>query len=231
MIPLGIRAGVEREARRLVGLQHLDSGGGEQPEHGREREHARHEQHGELPPADAHEEEHCEERGSVDESGAEVGLHEHEQDRRRAEAEDREDRPPTCRRADTPDDEPGERKHEEDLPELGRLELDDAEVDRPLRAADRLGAHEDDDHEPERHSVDELPVPAPQLDRHEGDHDEPDRPHGSRRRLADDVVVLGAGHVEARDAGDHPEAVADEAGGGCEQDPVEARQERDERML
>ncbi len=104
----------------------------------------------ELPPADSDEEQHGEQRRRVDECGAEVRLEEHEEDRRRPEADHREIVFQRVARPDPPDHEPGDRKHEEHLAELGRLELDDPEVDPALRAADLLGEDEDDDHQGER---------------------------------------------------------------------------------
>ena len=85
VIPPGSALGIEREPRGLVRLEHLHAGRGEQPEHGDDREHADGEQDGELPPAQADEEQHREERRRVDERRAEVGLHEHEEDRHRTE--------------------------------------------------------------------------------------------------------------------------------------------------
>ena len=147
------------------------------------------------------------------------------------EADDRRDRLPARCRPYSPDDEAPDREHEEHLAELGRLELDDAEIEPALRSAHGLGGNVDDDHQRERRRVDELPGPAPDVDRDDGRDDEPDRSDRCCKALPDDEVVLVAGNVEARDAGDDPEAVADEAGGGSHEDPVEAAQERDQRRL
>ena len=87
MIPLGSRVGIEREARGLVRLQHLDARRGEQPEDGSDPDDAGAEQHEELAPADADEEEDGEQRGRVDERRAEVRLEEHEEDRNGAETD------------------------------------------------------------------------------------------------------------------------------------------------
>ncbi len=51
--------------------------------------HSDREQHRELPPAHPDEEQHGEQRSRVDQRGSEVGLHEHEQDRSRAEPDAR----------------------------------------------------------------------------------------------------------------------------------------------
>ena len=94
VIPLGIRVRVQREACRLVRLEHLHPGGGKQPQDRRDRDHTDGEQRQQLAPAETDEEEHGEQRSRVHERRSEVRLHEHEQDRSRAQAEHREDRLP-----------------------------------------------------------------------------------------------------------------------------------------
>ena len=229
--PAGIGVGIESQAGSLVRLEHLDTGCRQQPEHGGDPDHADREQREQLPPAKACEEQHREERRRVDERRSEVRLREDEKDRDGAQPDGREDRPPAGHRTSAVDDEAGDREHEEHLPELGRLELDEPEIEPPLRAADRLRRDENDDHQPERHHVDDLPVPAPEVDGHDrGDH-EPDRSDRRRDALAHDEVVLDTGNVEARDPGDDPEAVPDEAGGREHEDPVQAAQERQDSGL
>ena len=132
---------------------------------------------------------------------------------------------------DALDEESGDREDEEDLAELRGLELDEAEVDPALRAADRLGGDEDDDHQRERRAVDELPVPACEIDRDHGGDDEPGDADRGGDSLTDDEVALVSGHVEARDARDDPEPVADERRCRREQNPVETPKERDRRGL
>ena len=83
----------------------------------------------------------------------------------------------------------------------------------------------------QRRAVDELPGPAPDVERDNRRDDEPDRSDRRRESLPDDEVVLVAGNVEARDAGDDPEAVPDEAGSSGHEDPVEAAQKRQHRRL
>ncbi len=229
--PARVAARVERETRGLVGLQHLDAGGREQPEDRDDRERPEREQHGELAPADTDEEQDREERRRVDEGRAEVGLHEDQEDRAGAEPDDAQDRPPAHRRAGAVDDEARDREHEEHLAELGRLELDDAQVEPALRAADRLGSHEHDDHEHEGRAVDELPGPAPDVDRDQRHRDEADGADSDGETLPDDLVARVPRDVEARDPGDNPEAVADERSGSSHEDPVQAAQEREQRRL
>ena len=128
------------------------------------------------------------------------------------------------------DEEAGDREHEEHLAELGRLELDDAEVDPALRAADRLRGDEDDEHQRERRRRRRASSAGARgrSGSSARDHEPGDADAGGDR-LAHDEVVLVPGNVEARDPGDDPEPVADERRGGEQQDPVEAAQERDER--
>ena len=230
-MPPGSALGSSVEPGGLVRLEHLDARRREEPEHGDDGEDACGEQDGELPPAEPDEEQDREERRRVDERRPEVGLHEHEQDRQRAEPDHREDRPPLRGRADPVDDETGDGEHEQHLSELGRLELDHAEVEPALGAADRLGRDEDDDHERQGRRVDELPVPAPDVERDERHGHEPDRADGSGERLPEDEVPLVARDVEARDPRDHPEPVAHECGSRRHEDPVEAAQEADDGRL
>ena len=192
-MPARIRARVEGEARGLVRLEHLDARGGQQPENGGDCENAGGEQHRELPPAEADEEEDREERRRVHERGPEVGLHEHQEDRNRTEPDHREDRPPSRGRADAVDDEARDREHEEHLPELGRLELDDAEVEPALGAANRLGRDEDDDHQ--RQASPHRRASRTGARRRSGSapSHEPDRADRSREALPDDEVALVAG--------------------------------------
>ena len=231
MIPPGIGVGIEGEPRRLIRLQDLHAGRRQQPQNRGDRQDPRDEQDDELPPAEADEEQHGEERRRVHERRAEIGLHEHEEDRSRTEPDDREDRLPAGGRPDAVDGEAGESEHEEDLPELRRLELDDAEVEPALRASDGLRRDEDDDHQSECRAVHELPVAAPEVDRDHGGDEKPDHADRGRESLTNHEVLLVTRDVEARDAPDDPQAVADEPRCRGEQDPVEAPEERDESRL
>ena len=116
----------------------------QEPEHGEDYETADHDQREELPPAHADEEEQREERSRVDERGSEIRLEEHEQDRGRPEADRVEDRAPARHPAGALDEEAGESEDEQHLPELRRLELDEAEVDPALGASNGLGDEEDE---------------------------------------------------------------------------------------
>ena len=101
----------------------------------------------ELLPADADEEQRGQERRAVHERRPQVRLQEHEQDRDDAEADRGEDRAPARHAPGALDEEARDREDEEHLAELRGLELDDAEVEPALRAADRLGGEEHEHHQ------------------------------------------------------------------------------------
>ena len=119
------------------------------------------------------------------------------------------------------DQEARDREHEEQLSELGRLELERAEVDPALRAAHRLGEHEDEEHDPDRAAVEEAPVTLIDRGRDQDRHDHRDAAERDRDRLARDEVVGVPGHVEPGDAADRPEPVADERHDGEQEQLVE----------
>jgi hypothetical protein len=123
------------------------------------------------------------------------------------------------------DEEPGDREDEEQLAELGRLELDRADVDPALRASDRLREGEDDHHQAQGDAVDDTPVAAVDVGRDRDRGYQPEHSHDGSDRLAHHEVVLVARHVEARDARDRPEPVADERRHGEQQHEVEAPHE------
>jgi len=211
----------------LVRLEHLDAGRRQEPEDGDDADDCDGEEQEQLPPANAREEEDGEERRRVDEGRPQVRLEEHEQDRSPAEPERGQDRGPPGRALRAPDDEAGDREHEEHLPELRRLELDDTEVDPALRAAHGLRGGEHDDHQTERRPVQDSPVATSDVGRHEDGEQEAEAADDGGDRLPDDVVALVAGNVEARDSGDGPQAESDEARGGRDEHPVEAAEDRE----
>ena len=178
-----------------------------------------------MQPAHAGEEEHGGERGPVDEGGPEVGLEEDEPHRHEAEADRGRDGPELTDPTASLDEEAGDRQHEEQLAELGRLELERPEVDPALRAAHRLGEDEDEDHHADRAAVEEPPVALvdrrrdQDRDEHAGDAD-----RGGDRLPRHEVVRI-ARDVESRDPRDRPEAVADEGRDGEQQQPVEPPQD------
>ena len=126
-------------------------------------------------------------------------------------------------------EEAGEREHEEQLAELGRLELEGADLDPALRAARRLGEREDEQHQHERERVD-RPSERGGSDRgrSRARATKPANAEAGGDRLPDDVVALVALDVEARDPGDRPEPVGDERRDREQQEPVEPADEADD---
>ena len=214
-----------RDALRLVRLQHLDTGRRQEPEHrGHEQSRGQHEQH-HVQPADPRHEEDRGECGAVDERSAQIRLHEHERQRHEPEPDRSQHR---TSRVDTPRSlrqESGNREHEERLAELGRLQLERADVEPALRSAHTLRVREDDDHHPDGAEVEHAPVALQERQRHNRRDRERDDAE-SRPPIAwrTSSWCGSPGHVEARDAGDCPQAVADERGDREHQHPVEAAQ-------
>ena len=122
-------------------------------------------------------------------------------------------------------EEPGEREHEQHLPELGRLEREEADVDPALRAARGGAGREHEHHHRERPEVDR---PAQSGGRRSGSTKSATTKHDGarRRRTAPGGRERGAARVVARDPVDRPEAVGRQpqrrAG---EQQPVEPADE------
>ncbi len=116
-------------------------------------------------------------------------------------------------------EEAGEEEREQHLPELGRLEGEEADVDPAPRPARRGARDEHERHHPERADVDhrlEPPVDG-RVDQHHADHH--DRADAGVQRLpaaeAPARVVLG-------DPADRPDPEPDDRGDGREQHPVHA---------
>ena len=156
------------------------------------------------------EEQHRRQRCRVDEGSAEVGLEEDEAHRHEAETDRRRDGAELADPAPPLHQEAGDRQHEEQLAELGRLELERAEVDPSLRPAHRLGEDEHEHHHADRAAVQNPPVPLVDRRRHDDRDEHPGAAEGDRDRLARDEVARIAEDVEPRDAADRPEPVADE---------------------
>ncbi len=180
-----------------------------------------------MQPARAGDEEHRCERGAVDERGAEVGLDEDEADRKRGQHERRRRRAwivhPLC----AVGEEAGERKDEEQLAELRRLEAERADVEPAPRPAGHGAGGEDEQHRPDGADVDRAPqaLEVGGLERErDGEADEPGR---HERGLTDEEVMRAAVDVVVRDPVDRPEPVADQRRNGAREHPVEAAQERE----
>ena len=110
---------------------------------------------GEVQPAGAGDEQHGRERRGVHHRRAEVRLQEDEPHRDRAQPDGGQRR---CAsepiRRDRSARKPATASTKSDLPELGRLELERADHEPALRAADRRPRDEDEDHQPDRPGVD-----------------------------------------------------------------------------
>ena len=143
-------------------------------------------------PANARDEEAREERGDVDERGAEVGLPEDEQDRHEPEPDRLQHDARPVQPSHAVDEEAGEGEDEEELPELRRLELERPEVDPAPRAARLLRERIHEQHEHDRGRVErqlEAAV-AIRVDRERDQHPGEADPRGDQ--LARHVVALVA---------------------------------------
>ncbi len=168
--------------------------------------------------ADPRHEEHAEERRDVDERRAEVGLDEHEPGRQRHVGDadqDEAQRPDASRVAG---DEGGQRQQQRELADLGRLELEERQLDPAPRPARREAECEDGRDERDRAEI-ERPLEAPEaLDVDERQHAQGDGPQREVDLLLDDErVTAGAG-------ADDVEAECGDAGQGAQQQPVEPAQ-------
>ena len=146
----------EVEPRRLVGLEHLDADRRQEPDDARREQRDDADEEREMAPADPGDEEAGDERGAVDERRAEVGLLEDERDRDRREPDRLQHHARLVHPADPVGEEARQREHEQQLPELGRLELERPDLDPALRAARGVGEREDEQHPDERQAVDPL---------------------------------------------------------------------------
>ena len=165
-----------------------------------------------VQPADAGDEEHGEERGGVHERRADVGLDEHEQDRRQRERDRRQRRPRSSPSAGT-----GRRgsRRARGRSAASRTRTAGTGRSRGRSSASSRGRpcrrRKTNDEEEQRPDVELLLVAAVDVgvdqDRdHEAEHADRDEDD-----LAVDVVVGVAGDVVLRDPGDRPEAVGDDA--------------------
>ena len=111
-----------RQALLLIALEHVDPGGGAGPENADRHDHDETSEHREMAPRHSGHEEHRAERREVNECRAEVGLGEDEHDRQEAEPDDPQGRLPGAHDPLALGQQPGQRQHEEKLPELRRLE-------------------------------------------------------------------------------------------------------------
>ena len=146
--PDGSLSGSVKAVRRAVwyGLRISIPATGSHHSSAGDHEDAIERQRGEVEPADAGDEEDGDDRRRVDERRPEVRLHEHEEDGHEREPDRLQHDLRVVDRPRPVGEEAGQEEHEEQLAELGRLELEEAEVDPPLRAA-RVTAREDEEHQ------------------------------------------------------------------------------------
>ena len=163
-----------------------------------------------MEPADADDEEHRGQRGRVHHGGAEVRLEEDEPHRYETQPDGRQHGADLTDAPRAVDEEAGEREDEEHLAELRRLELEGADHEPSLGAADGGAGDVDEQHDPDRSGVHGPPVPTHEGGRHQHGDQERDAAEACSDRLADHVMVGIARNVEARDARDRPEPVAEE---------------------
>ena len=157
----------------------------------------------------------------VDERGSEVGLGEDEQDGHEADPDDSQGRPPGVQRALALDEHPGDREHEQELPELRRLEGEEAEADPAGRAVRGVPDEQDEGDHDAGADEDRAPVAPVEVGIDECGGDQHDAAHARIHDLAVEVVGRVAGDRELRDAGDAPQPNGDESRHAREQDPVE----------
>jgi hypothetical protein len=119
----------------------------------------------------------------------------------------------------------GEEQGQEQLPELGRLEAEEAKVDPASGAADVGAEHHHDQQHRDHQGVDHLSVTAVVVGI---DQQRSHKPHQSDKgedRLAEDVILGVAGDVQTGNPADRPEAEGDEPGHRGEHHPVDAPDE------
>ena len=178
-----------------------------------------------MRPGRARHEQHRSDCCAVHERTAEVGLQEHEEDRDRSEADRSGGGPNLAQPSRALRQESGQREDEQHLPELGRLEAEEAEVEPALRAADRpCEQHERDDGG--RASEDQAPPRPIDLRIDDQGHDQPDGADQREDDLSGQVIPRVPGDVVVRDYLDRPEAVPDHGADRADEDPVQAPHER-----
>ena len=216
------------QALLLVALEEVDADRRPRPQHADGEQHGDQPDRAEVLPRRPADEEHRAERGEVDERRAEVGLGEHEHDRQQAEPDHAQRRPDLVQPPRPLGDEAGEREDEEQLPELRRLEGEEADVDPARRAAGGAAEDEHDRDQSDGADEDRAPVAPVEVGIDERRDDERDAADGRVDDLPVEVVARVAGDVEPRHAGDPPEPDGDEPGDAGEQHPVERAEDADE---
>src|SRR5579859_245870 len=217
-----------REALLLVALQHADPGCGTRPEDSDRHDQNEAAEHREMLPRRTRHEQHRSQRRHIDECRAEVGLREDERHRKEAEPDDAHGRVPRTDRPLALGEHAGEREDEEELPELRRLEGEEAEADPARRATRRVADQEDERDHRRRADEDRAPVAAVQI-RIDKRRDHEGHSSGGRvEDLAVEVVGRVVRHRELRHPGDTPEADEHERAHARQEDPVDGAHDAEE---
>ncbi len=214
------------QAALLVRLEHVDPRRRQDPEHGEDARERTGAERGEVDPARPRDEQHRRQRDRVDHRRPDVRLEEDEQHGTGREADRFQHGPALPDPPRAVGEEAGEEEDEQELPELRRLEAEEAQIEPALRVARDRAGHQHEQHHAEGSAVDHSLVAAVVLGVDEDQSDEPDRTDRGVDALPHDVVAGVAGDVVLRDPADRPEPVADERGDGGQQDPVEPGEER-----
>ena len=218
-VPVGV--GEVRQALLLVRLEHVHAGRRQDPEHHQGQGDRRGAEDRHVQPTHARDEQDCGERGAVHHRGADIRLDEHEQDRDGTES-DRLDH--SARLADAPrpvGEKAGEEEDEEQLPELRRLEAEEADVEPALRVARDGSRQEHEHHHPGGADEDRLPEAPVVVRVDEERHDQADAADHGVDHLSREEVVGVARDVVRGDPADRPEAEAEQPADRAEQEPVE----------
>ncbi len=174
-----------------------------------------------MEPPRPRDEERGREDGGVHEGRAEVGLDEDEKGRQSNEADRGHGRLPLADRPGAVGQESGDDEDDEDLRDLGRLELEEADVDPAVRPADRLLGDKHDSKQHERGDVERPPQAPVDLRVQGGGEREHDGAERHVHALADDEVVRIPGNVVPRDRLQHPEPVGDDSRNRRHEDEIE----------
>jgi hypothetical protein len=174
-----------------------------------------------VPPRYSCDEQHRHERREVDERRAQVGLGEDEQDGHESEPDDAQRRCPGTEGALPLDEHAREREHEQELPELRRLEGEEAEADPARRSVCRMPDQQDERDHHGGADEDRPPVAPVEVGIDERRDHEHDAAEARIEDLAVEVVARVAREGELRHAGDTPEPYENKRRDTDEQDPVE----------
>ena len=210
-----------RQALLLVALEHADARSRPCPEDADREEHDDHAEQSEVTPRHAGDEQHRAERREVDERGAEIGLGKDQQHGHEADPDDPEGRLPPGQVALALGQHPCERENEQELPELGRLEGEEAEADPASRAVRRVPDQQDEGDDNGRAREDRAPVAPVEVRVDQRRCHEHNRAHACIQDLAVEVVARVGRDRELRDSRDAPEPHDDERCDAREQDPVD----------